>query len=567
MEQMNSFDGTGDMYCKPLKERIHEIKEKDPNDLFVILGDILDKSGAIDENEQACSDFLNRTTTESGGTFFTALNGKEVSITNPGYVFVQKYLNNPDVDWKALIHYSCSGLESLDAAIECLGWSDGKYIADIFLIPNKYTPDSNSSSQIKKLYEYVKKYPELENAQKTVKWQEIIRALDLGLDLSVIQEKFPLYGRAPVDVKIAAARLGLKCDLCKCNHEVICLADEFSQGMTDFSCTALSSYMNLHKNEIQILYLFCLCGIPMSKIMQLGTVTRTNLSKVASDLGVTSRSNFNSIQKMSLDVKDKYTVCAVVMNDVEGIKIDWMNRLFEKYNVHPIIPCKLYEHNFTSVILVIRGKLIGIWPITDAYYCMKTTIGDSGYYLTYKAWKDSLVIGDSTSVINYRLPIVTFGAPNETTLRLCQECIANNGESVMGYHLHRVLDTKVADVLMESSDAWKYFKLLCLQHDNKTWISSAKRQDLGYQRFNTFAPMSHVEDNIFKTMFRFCCDSKYTKLLDDAPNDFPRYAEVSGKIYDTAFVLVNDLSLKEALDAIDITQLLVSAEKVEVLHA
>lgn len=94
-----------------------------------------------------------------------------------------------------------------------------------------------------------------------------------------------------------------------------------------------------------------------------------------------------------------------------------------------------------------------------------------------------------------------------------------------------------------------------------------KRQDLGFQGFNTFAPMSHVEDNIFKTMFRFCCDIKYTELLNNAPDDFPRYVEVSGKIYDTALVIANDLSLKEALKSVDITQLLVSSEKVEVLHA
>ena len=39
------------------------------------------------------------------------------------------------------------------------------------------------------------------------------------------------------------------------------------------------------------------------------------------------------------------------------------------------------------------------------------------------------------------------------------------------------------------------------------------------------------------------------------------------KIYDTALVIANDLSLKEALKSVDITQLLVSSEKVEVLHA
>lgn len=198
---------------------------------------------------------------------------------------------------------------------------------------------------------------------------------------------------------------------------------------------------------------------------------------------------------------------------------------------------------------------------------MKTIIGDTKCYLTYKAWKDSLIIGDKTSVMNYRLQLVAFGSPSEKLLKLYQECIADDGESVVSYHLHKVLDARIADVLMESSDAWKYFKLLCLQHDNKTWISMTKRQDLGFQGFNTFAPMSHVEDNIFKTMFRFCCDIKYAELLNNAPDDFPRYVEVSGKIYDTALVIANDLSLKEALKSVDITQLLVSSEKVEVLHA
>lgn len=322
-----------------------------------------------------------------------------------------------------------------------------------------------------------------------------------------------------------------------------------------------------HRSEMQALYLLCLCDINMSKIMKLGVATKANLNKIADELGVKSYSSFKDVQGMVLSVKDKCSVCAVIMNNFEGAKIDWMYRLLEKYNVHQIIPCKLYEHEFNSVILVMHGKVLGVWPITDAYYCMKTIIGDTKCYLTYKAWKDSLIIGDKTSAMNYRLPLVTFGSPSEKLLKLYQECIADDGESVVSYHLHKVLDARIADVLMESSDAWKYFKLLCLQHDNKTWISMAKRQDLGFQGFNTFAPMSHVEDNIFKTMFRFCCDIKYTELLNNAPDDFPRYVEVSGKIYDTALVIANDLSLKEALKSVDIRQLLVSSEKVEVLHA
>lgn len=78
MEQMNSFSEVEGEYYKPLRERICEARKKNPNDLFVVLGDLLDKSGAIDEDEQVCNEFLNRTTVKSCGTFFTALNGKEV---------------------------------------------------------------------------------------------------------------------------------------------------------------------------------------------------------------------------------------------------------------------------------------------------------------------------------------------------------------------------------------------------------------------------------------------------------------------------------------------------------
>lgn len=567
MEQMNSFSEVEGVYYKLLRERICEARKKNPNDLFVVLGDLLDKSGAIDEDEQACNEFLNRTTVKSCGTFFTALNGKEVPIANPGYTFVQNHLNDPNVDWKALVHYNCSDLECLDLALESLGWTDGKYVTDTFLIPNKYKPDSNSKTQIKKLYEYAQQYPELKNAQKTVKWQEIVRALDSGVEFSTILEKFPLYGRTPVEIKIAAAKLGFTSDPYTWNYDIIRLAVTFNQPLTDDLCATLSRYMLSHRSEMQALYLLCLCDINMSKIMKLGVATKANLNKIADELGVKSYSSFMDVQGMVLSVKDKCSVCAVIMNNFEGAKIDWMYRLLEKYNVHQIIPCKLYEHEFNSVILVMHGKVLGVWPITDAYYCMKTIIGDTKCYLTYKAWKDSLIIGDKTSAMNYRLPLVTFGSPSEKLLKLYQECIADDGESVVSYHLHKVLDARIADVLMESSDAWKYFKLLCLQHDNKTWISMAKRQDLGFQGFNTFAPMSHVEDNIFKTMFRFCCDIKYTELLNNAPDDFPRYVEVSGKIYDTALVIANDLSLKEALKSVDIRQLLVSSEKVEVLHA
>ena len=387
------------------------------------------------------------------------------------------------------------------------------------------------------------------------------------VEFSTILEKFPLYGRTPVEIKIAAAKLGFTSDPYTWNYDIIRLAVTFNQPLTDDLCATLSRYMLSHRSEMQALYLLCLCDINMSKIMKLGVATKANLNKIADELGVKSYSSFKDVQGMVLSVKDKCSVCAVIMNNFEGVKIDWMYRLLEKYNVHQIIPCKLYEHEFNSVILVMHGKVLGVWPITDAYYCMKTIIGDTKCYLTYKAWKDSLIIGDKTSAMNYRLPLVTFGSPSEKLLKLYQECIADDGESVVSYHLHKVLDARIADVLMESSDAWKYFKLLCLQHDNKTWISMAKRQDLGFQGFNTFAPMSHVEDNIFKTMFRFCCDIKYTELLNNAPDDFPRYVEVSGKIYDTALVIANDLSLKEALKSVDIRQLLVSSEKVEVLHA
>ena len=466
-----------------------------------------------------------------------------------------------------MVHYNCFDLECLDLALESLGWTDGKYVTDTFLIPNKYKPDSNSKTQIKKLYEYAQQYPELKNAQKTVKWQEIVRALDFGVEFSTILEKFPLYGRTPVEIKIAAAKLGFTSDPYTWNYDIIRLAVTFNQPLTDDLCATLSRYMLSHRSEMQALYLLCLCDINMSKIMKLGVATKANLNKIADELGVKSYSSFKDVQGIILSVKDKCSVCAVIMNNFEGAKIDWMYRLLEKYNVHQIIPCKLYEHEFNSVILVMHGKVLGVWPITDAYYCMKTIIGDTKCYLTYKAWKDSLIIGDKTSAMNYRLPLVTFGSPSEKLLKLYQECIADDGESVVSYHLHKVLDARIADVLMESSDAWKYFKLLCLQHDNKTWITMAKRQDLGFQGFNAFAPMSHVEDNIFKTMFRFCCDIKYTELLNNAPDDFPRYAEVSGKIYDTALVIANDLSLKEALKSVDIRQLLVSSEKVEVLHA
>lgn len=174
-------------------------------------------------------------------------------------------------------------------------------------------------------------------------------------------------------------------------------------------------------------------------------------------------------------------------------------------------------------------------------------------------------------VVNINIPVMTKDFARDYLIKVARDPmtgeVLGDVPVALQYHLHKVLDARIADVLMESSDAWKYFKLLCLQHDNKTWISMTKRQDLGFQGFNTFAPMSHVEDNIFKTMFRFCCDIKYAELLNNAPDDFPRYVEVSGKIYDTALVIANDLSLKEALKSVDITQLLISSEKVEVLHA
>lgn len=280
MEQMNSFSEVEGVYYKPLRERICEARKKNPNDLFVVLGDLLDKSGAIDEDEQACNEFLNRTTVKSCGTFFTALNGKEVPIANPGYTFVQNHLNDPNVDWKALVHYNCSDLECLDLALESLGWTDGKYVTDTFLIPNKYKPDSNSKTQIKKLYEYAQQYPELKNAQKTVKWQEIVRALDSGVEFSTILEKFPLYGRTPVEIKIAAAKLGFTSDPYTWNYDIIRLAVTFNQPLTDDLCATLSRYMLSHRSEMQALYLLCLCDINMSKIMKLGVATKANLNKL-----------------------------------------------------------------------------------------------------------------------------------------------------------------------------------------------------------------------------------------------------------------------------------------------
>lgn len=566
MNEMSSFDNDSSHVCT-LKERIRHARDSNPESMFARLGEKLLNSGAIDEDEETCSRFLSSITQENIGTFFTALNSGEYSIVNPGYVFLCKHIDDPKIQWKDLISFSNTDLAWLDFAIDTLGVEDGLFITKTFLCNCDTSIEGVSRDTLLELKEIVDTHPELPLVIGKLRWIDVVYSIHAGLSFECTINVLPKYNNVPIHKAVLAIKLGLNGDINSYDTRIMELAVEYNQELDDVMCDELSKFVKLYSDNMSILYLFAKCGIRFKELLKLNVSTSNELLTVANRLNLYSTKNIDFVKALKIESYDQCYVYEVLFNSTPGDKLFWYDRVFEQRKITPLMGKKSHGiRDISTLVIVCNKRLAGIWPISDLSFALNQVFGDTTGFV-YRVYEDTIIIGDKTSVYAYKNNIRGFGDKGDKLLQCYKISHLANAKSVESFCIREYLKdiTEDAESVVNSVDAWEYFKLLCLQHDNSIWFSLASRNDMGLYFFQTYAPVSYTKDNVYKILFRHCCSEKHSVVIDNTPDDFPRYVKLFGKVYDLNKVSQGNNSLQITLKYVNIRKIIINSEYAEVL--